>query len=300
MSIRYSEAEFVEQPTYYDISGMAATKTNADYWFWYNNRIHYHRFWELEFIISGSGSYEINNVSYPIKRGMLFITTPADYHTYSLSENESFQMFCVQFRSERLSELLISHLYSCTEPIAVDFDDAMFDEINSELERLTDEFSGKRPMYELEMRNIIESICIRVVRRIEMQKHGSAGDSAIRSAIIYAKNHYHEHITLSDAAGLSGLSEAYFSHVFSTVMGMGFSVYLRQIRLDAAANLLKSTNLSVKEICYMTGFGNRNYFTEAFREHFGSNPRDYRADYLASVSMSLSELGHDPIVAVGP
>lgn len=300
MSVRYFEAEYVEKPTHHDISGMAATKEYSDHSFWYNNKIHYHSFWEMEFIIDGSGLYEINNVSYQIRRGMLFITTPADYHSYSLSENDCFHMFCVQFHSDRVDASVLSHLYSCTEPIVVDFGDGCFDEINAELEHLAVSFSEKQPMYGLEMRNIIENLCIRAVREVEGRQPHVADNSAIRSAIIYAKNHYHEHISLSDVAELSGLSEAYFSHIFSVVMGRGFSSYLRQIRLDAAANLLKSTSLSVKEICYMTGFGNRNYFTEAFREYFGMSPREYRSDYLRSVSLSLSELGHEPMRAAGP
>ena len=38
---------------------------------YYNNKTHYHSFWELMLFTSGSGTIEINNVRFPIKRGML-------------------------------------------------------------------------------------------------------------------------------------------------------------------------------------------------------------------------------------
>ena len=45
----------------------------------YNNNLHFHSFYELEFIISGCGKYEINNTVYDIAPGALFMVTPADY-----------------------------------------------------------------------------------------------------------------------------------------------------------------------------------------------------------------------------
>lgn len=285
MSIRYRGADIVERTTHHDISGMFAIKINADAHNMFNNKIHYHSFYELEFVISGSGIYEINNIPYPIKEGMLFLTTPADYHTYSLKKDESFEFFGAQFRSEHLDDAVSSYLYSCTEPIAVLFEGEQFRMIYDSLENLTRVYNEKQPMYEIMMRNIIENICIMAAHRTVSHPPSRREDIAIRGAVIFVKNNYRDHITLRDAAEAAGLSEAYFSHIFSEVMGVGFSSYVRGVRLDAAANLLKSTDLSIKEICYQTGFGNRNYFTEAFRSHFGTSPREYRAKYRAAFSV---------------
>lgn len=289
MSVRYREADIVQKTTLADASGMFAVRERADARNIYNNNIHYHSFWELEFIISGDGVYEINNIAYPIKRGMLYLTTPADYHTYSLAPDESFDFFCVQFRSEHIEKAVSSLLYSCTEPIAVSFDGDRFEEMYASLDRLIRVFSEKQPMYELVTRNLIENICIEASYEAVKRQPRKSEDDMIRNAVIFVKNNYRGRITLRDAAERAGLSEAYFSHIFSTVMGMGFSSYVRSIRLDAAANLLKSTELTVKEICYKTGFGNRNYFTEAFRAHFGMSPREYRDAYVASQNVSPAD-----------
>ena len=281
MPKKYREADLVRETTNHDTSDMFVTCEAADEHNRFNNNIHYHSFWEMEFIISGCGTYEINNISYPIRRGMLFLTTPADYHTYSLGSGESFEMYNVQFRSDHLDENVSSYLYSCTEPIALFFDGAQFDALYDALDKLTAVFSGKKPLYEIVTRNMIENICVQLVQCINTRQPDMSRYSVIRNTVIFIKNNYREHITLSDAASYAGLSEAYFSHIFSSVMGMGFANYVRNIRLDAAANLLKSTELTVKEICYSTGFGNRNYFTEVFGERFGMSPIEYRGRYLA-------------------
>lgn len=281
MPAKYREADIVSRTTRSDVSDMYVTHEVSDEYNPYNNSIHYHSFWEMEFIITGSGRYEINNISFPIRRGMLFLTTPADYHTYSLGSGESFEMYNVQFRSDHLDENVSSYLYSCTEPIALFLEGAQFNELFDTLDKLTDVFSEKKPMYEIVTRNMIENICVQLVNCINTRQPDMSRYSVIRNTVIFVKNNYRERITLRDAAAYAGLSEAYFSHIFSSVMGMGFANYVRNIRLDAAANLLKSTELTAKEICYSTGFGNRNYFTEVFGERFGMSPIEYREKYLA-------------------
>ena len=281
MPKKYREVDLVETPTHSDMSRMFVTRESAEYDNQFNNNIHYHNFWEMEFIIRGCGKYEINNISYPVRRGMLYLTTPADYHTYSLGTGESFEMYSVQFRSEHLDETVSSYLYSCTEPVAILFEGAELELMCEAFDRLTRVFEDKKSMYELVTQNMIENICIRLIQCIDTKKPNISGNSVIKNAVIFVKNNYREHVTLRDAAAYAGLSEAYFSHVFSAVMGVSFSAYVRDVRLDAAANLLKSTEMTVKEICYATGFGNRNYFTEAFGERFGKSPKDYRTEHLA-------------------
>ena len=140
-------------------------------------------------------------------------------------------------------------------------------------------FSEKAPMYGLMVRNLIENICVRLTGRMSAETVSAPVRSAVKDAVIFAKDNYRDNITLHDAALRAGMSEAYFSHMFSSVMGIGFSAYLRNIRLNAAANLLKSTNMSIKEVCYETGFGNRSHFTKVFREQFGLPPAEYQKKY---------------------
>ena len=283
------EADLVQMMTHPDTSRMFVTREGADEHNLFNNKIHYHNFWELEFIISGCGVYEINNISFPIRRGMVYLTTPADYHTYSLKSGESFEMYNVQFRSDHLDETVSSSLYSCTEPIALSFEGAQFDELYDAVGRLDAVFSEKKQMYEIVARNMIENICVTIARRMDTRQAHSGEVSIIRNAVIFIKNNYRRRITLNDVSSHVKLSPAYFSHVFSLTTGVTFSVYVRNIRLDAAANLLKSTEMTVKEICYSTGFGNRNYFTEVFSERFGMSPIEYRKKHFTAGNNDVSE-----------
>lgn len=282
MSNTKKKFQIVKNPTAADYSDAwvnleFAAEDNA-----YNNNVHYHNFYELEFIVAGKGIYEINNVSYEAVRGAVFLTPPSDYHTYSLSKDETLDFYCVQFRQSHINEEIASRLYSYSEPIALYFDGAECDSRIADFAELLSEFEKKDPMYELKIRNLIENICIAIIREMDKKSKGVQIHPTIKSAIVYVKNHYREPITLGETASRLGLSSAYFSHRFVEAVGMGFSTYVRHVRLTAAANLLKSTELSVKEICYKTGFTDPNYFSGAFKEQFGMSPRSYRENAVTS------------------
>lgn len=285
MTVSTAKKKFgiVKNPTKSDRSDAYVTTQFAEYDSAYNNQVHYHNFYELEFIVDGKGIYEINNISYEAKRGAVFLTTPADYHTYSLAADENLSFFCVQFRQSHINEEVASRLYSYSEPIAYYLDSDECDKRIAEFDRLLCEFGEKRSMYELKVRNLIENICIDIIGDMDKKSKSASLHPTIKTAIIYVKDHYREPLTLSDTAERVGLSGAYFSHRFVEAVGMGFSTYVRYVRLTAAASLLKSTELSVKEVCYKTGFTDPNYFSGAFKSHFGVSPRQYRENAAASL-----------------
>ena len=68
------------------------------------------------------------------------------------------------------------------------------------------------------------------------------------------------------------------------------SVYVRNVRLDAAAVQLRTTSCSVLEILLDCGFENASYFTDAFRARFGCTPRAYRSG-TSAVGSAVASLG---------
>ncbi len=52
--------------------------------------------------------------------------------------------------------------------------------------------------------------------------------------------------------------------------------YIRMVRLDHASKLLKTTQLTVQEVMYKSGFISKSYFYKEFAARFGSSPKEYR------------------------
>ena len=52
--------------------------------------------------------------------------------------------------------------------------------------------------------------------------------------------------------------------------------FIRSIRLEHAAKLLRTTQLTVSEIMFRCGFSNKSYFYREFLKQYGYSPKDYR------------------------
>jgi transcriptional regulator GlxA family with amidase domain len=72
------------------------------------------------------------------------------------------------------------------------------------------------------------------------------------------------------------LSPAHLQRLFKQETGVHISEILSERRLTTAANLLTSTEMGVKEIAYLVGYGHHSSFVRAFQKRFGQPPKRYR------------------------
>ena len=76
-----------------------------------------------------------------------------------------------------------------------------------------------------------------------------------------------------------GFTKCYFSRVFKRQIGMGFSDYLRQKRVNMASELLIHSSQSISKIAANVGFGSVATFNRVFREVKNCTPTEYRRIY---------------------
>lgn len=85
-----------------------------------------------------------------------------------------------------------------------------------------------------------------------------------------------ESISPSSIADFVGVSKATLYRKFKEIMDKTPSEFVRGIRLEHAAKLLRTTKLTVSEIMFKCGFSNKSYFYREFLKQYGVSPKDYR------------------------
>ncbi|MFD1768839.1 helix-turn-helix transcriptional regulator [Sphingobacterium suaedae] len=64
---------------------------------------------------------------------------------------------------------------------------------------------------------------------------------------------------------------------FKDLFGMGVFEYTAVVRMETALELIKNTELSLKEIAFQVGYSAPSSFTVAFKRHFGRSPRSFKS-----------------------
>jgi len=152
-------------------------------------------------------------------------------------------------------------------------------------EMYTIEHIAKEIRYELRMVTSFttcRSTLIRVLSGLmdEVRDHMyQRNTKPIRLAMDFVKSKYANPITLDDVASEVGLSSVYFSSIFKKETSQNFTDFLMEYRMTIAKNLLKSSNLSIKEIAHEVSFLDPRYFSKVFKKIVGIKPTDYKKIY---------------------
>lgn len=164
-------------------------------------------------------------------------------------------------------------------------------------------FSIKKAIpYEIEKNYIIEQKCLTDIInisnvnnqklsfinyiKITVSSIGEARQRDISSLhlkiVEYINANFHKNISLNDVAKEVNLSYHYFSKFFKENMGRSFVDYLTELRIEKSKKLLSSSNMSIKEISYSTGYGDPNYYCKIFKKVTGLTPTEYKNSIIAS------------------
>ena len=83
-------------------------------------------------------------------------------------------------------------------------------------------------------------------------------------------------MSLAELAEQFGLSSRSFTRRFKAATGMRASQHWQQLRIDAAKELLTSSNLSILDISLLVGYQDQSHLTQLFKKSTGHTPKDYR------------------------
>ena len=72
-----------------------------------------------------------------------------------------------------------------------------------------------------------------------------------------------------------GISRAQLHRKMKDMTGISTSEFIRNIRLEQAARLLREQKINVTQVAYTVGFSNLAHFSTIFRKHFGVAPSEY-------------------------
>jgi AraC family transcriptional regulator len=127
----------------------------------------------------------------------------------------------------------------------------------------------------------IESACLELLssgtRAISARTLGDQGSARWMPRVIeYLHAHFLECPTVNHLSAVAGVHPAHFARAFRSTFKRSPATYVRQLRLEWAADALAQTDQPLVDIAAASGFADQSHFTRAFRRHVGRTPAAYR------------------------
>ncbi len=102
----------------------------------------------------------------------------------------------------------------------------------------------------------------------------------INQVISYIIEHLDQKLTVCHLADYSFMVPQAFCRWFRRHTGFSFITYLNKTRIEAACQLLLTSNLAVKQIAYQVGYENTSHFNRTFKRHTTLSPLEFKREYL--------------------
>lgn len=244
-----------------------------------SQKLHWHDFYEIEYIYDGSGEYTINGVSYEICPNKVFISTPHDFHEIRFDSET--KIINIQFVEDILNPDTYDLLSS---PIVISDSRKLLSNI---LEILY-VFGPKSGKYSMKFSKYQLNAALYLIATQFVQSKGQrkyAINDHFHNALVYINKNYKEEITLSDIARQVNLSPEYLSRLFKKHSGMRVSDYIISMRMNHAKILMKYTDTPVNEMASLSGYNSTPHFIREFKKTFGKSPQKLRKEYRDNLAM---------------
>lgn len=130
-----------------------------------------------------------------------------------------------------------------------------------------------------EIKEWIEKICTELNKSISSRMQTKTQLLLEKAKDYINKNYSDDTLSLQKLADHLYISACYLSMIFKKEAGETFLKYLVKVRLDAAKELLRNTDLRTAEIAERVGYPDINYFSFFFKKNVGMSPREYRNSF---------------------
>ena len=248
--------------------------------------VHWQDSMELIYIKRGSGLVQTGAQVCTAQSGDIFVLTPGTLHAIRQAESCTMEYENIIFDVELLggAEDLCAEKYllplqsgRLALPEHITPDEVWYPQAADCLKEAEEANRCKQFGYELGIKGaLLRFLALLIAQSKALPPAEKANTQRLRAVLQWISAHYSEPVCVADAAALCQCSPNHFMRWFRQMTGQTFIIFLREYRLNAAAEALRTTEDTILSISEQCGFENLSYFNREFKAHFGMTPREYR------------------------
>lgn len=249
-------------------------------------------FTELVLVLNGTAMHKVDNESYFIKKGDVFVISNNTSHGYESTHD--FHICNIMYRSEKLMSSALDirklagfHALFVIEPYLtmersfqsrLKLQLADFEQVSNMVVNMIQEYNKKSDGWQTLLNSYFMMLVVMLSRIYSLPSSDEKSDIInIAKSVSYMESNYTDSISIDKLAALSNLSIRHFTRIFRDTYQTTPGNYILSLRMQHASQLLMNTALNISEVAFQSGFCDSNYFTRQFHKNFHMTPRQYRS-----------------------
>ncbi len=263
--VNYGSIESNEAPLIVNIAGCI----NAPYNHRNLNKIGRNDYY-LIYVIQGELKGKNPSGEATIKAGELVVMPPKQWYCIDCYADDMVYFLCVHFTGSQAAEKLKKYgisIFPSVNKLSAD------NQVQKRFKSIFDAFSQEDEYLGEELANLLERLFIEIARGIKNKENDK---TPLSKSVRYINENYTTEIRITDLAKMENMCMTAYNKAFKKQFGKSPINHIISLRMQLAIELLETSNISIKEISFMCGYDNFNYFTRIFKQYIGKSPSKYR------------------------
>ena len=252
----------------------------------YYRQFHMHKELELILVLRGKGQISNEKTDFAVKQGDVLLFDSGQIHeldggdegllllAIQISRNFC-KRYCPQLRNTRFLENMLNPCFPDRELELLR--GAMVEAFSAYLQKSMSSAFGCMAQLNVVFEKLLGHVPYQILDQTQ-QVNRMKAQERVRRILLYIQEHYREPIRLADIARLEDLSESHVSRFFREHLNITLQDYLTRLRVEAAMQMLKNTDLSSTSIAYECGFSDPKYMNQGFEKLLDMHPNQWRSE----------------------
>lgn len=242
----------------------------------YNNKSydypsHFHNHLEIVYCFSGAQKLKVGENVYALKKGDALVISPNTIHEY-IKDKSSIDKTCESLAIICDTGLLIENIPDIIRKYPLN---PLVDESKISHNTVNAFYSVLSAKSNVELLGWTYVILSDLICSLELTS--SQDNFQLPSKIIsYIDLNFKEPLSINYVAKVFGYHPSYIAHLFSDRLKIPFKTYLGGVRSEYAAFEIRTTDKTLAEIAYDSGYNSINTFCRSFKKHFNMTPSEYK------------------------
>lgn len=259
---------------------------------------HYHEFYKVVMLLSGSGKYTVEDRHYELREGDIVLIGSHQVHRPEFAPGMEYERIVFYISPEFLQrqsvpECNLEELFNDTRGHVLRLEEKRFRKLFGLAVELETELTGAQYGGSVLGTGLLLQLLVRLGREkekgiIREQTPVLILDKRIREISDYIETHLTEELAMEELSERFFISKYHMMRLFKKETGRTVYEYITERRLVLAKELLRR-GMPATEVCFQSGFGSYSSFTRAYGKRFGTTPTGRHGKYLVMDEMFMNK-----------